>query len=102
MTTKNWTVKTALAATDYTIINEVLTVCTLSMIVFNTNPSTPSTVTLRLTNSGNVEQAKIMEIEVPAKDSIMLDTKIFLNSSDKLIVNSSITGVDIIISGTEG
>lgn len=102
MITKNWTTKTALANTDYTVINEVLTVCTLSMIVFNTNPATTGTVKLRLLNSGSVEQAKIMEIEVPAKDSIMLDTKIFLNASDKLVVNSSITGIDVIISGTEG
>lgn len=102
MNTKNWTVKIASANTDYIVIDSVLEVCALSMIFFNTNASTTGVLKLRILNDIDVELAKILEIEVPAKDSIMLDTKLFLNPNDQLVVTSSITGVDYIVSGTEG
>jgi hypothetical protein len=102
MTTKNWTIKTALANTDYIIINSSIEVCTFNMIFFNTNSSTAGDLKMRILDSGGVEKAKILEIEVLAKDSIMLDTKLFLNPNEKLVVNSTIIGIDCTISGTEG
>lgn len=102
MTTKNWTAKTALANTDYVIINSSLEVCTFNMIFFNTNAATPGDLKMRILNTSDVEQAKILEIEILAKDSIMLDTKLFLNPNEKLVINSTITGIDCTISGTEG
>ncbi len=102
MNTKNWTLKTVSANTDYIIINSSLEVCTLSMIFFNTNAATTGILKMRLLDSTSTEKSKILEIEVPAKDSIMLDTKLFLNVDDELVITSSITGIDCTISGTEG
>ena len=102
MNTKNWTVKITSANTDYIAVDSALEVCALSMIFFNSNASTVGVIKVRILNDALVEQAKVLEIEIPAKDSIMLDTKLFLNPNDQLIINSTITGIDYIVSGTEG
>jgi len=101
MVTKNWTLISS--NTDYNTVVDGTNECNIvSTLIYNNNDSESGYAKVKIVDSDGNTKAVLFNIEVQAEDTIILDSKIFINSGDQIQVQSTITDLHFTLSGTEG
>ena len=105
MALKNWTI-TDISATTVTDLVDCGSgnACAIVGIVitnYNVAPA-PASVNLTVTNSGDTTTARILDVMlIAAGDSYFIDTKIFVESTEKIRAYSTVNNVSFLASGDE-
>ena len=106
MSLKNWPLASVVASTvtDLVVPPSGKEVAIVGLIICNTDTSNIATVTITLTDSANTVLATLFNTTISTKDSVAIDTKIFIaisGSPNKIRVMSTISGVSFLASGDE-
>ena len=103
MALKNWTITDISATTPTDLVDcGSGNACAVVGIVITNYNAGEAAITLNVTNSGDTETARILDATIIATgDSYFIDTKIFVESTEKIRAYSTVNNVSFLASGDE-